>query len=737
MTEKNRPSLNSPGNRPGAPSSRPRTPAAAATRVTIDPVRVLRQHVIGILVSVIIGGGLGTASYFVLLRWFPKFSSEIYFEVRPGLKDATEIGTRSSLFGDDVDRVAHTQTKLIRQRDVIEQAILDPSVRNTVWLQTDFIDPGSGQPQVQLAADELEKDLWTPVYRETNLFSLAWSAANPADVPKVLNAIAKIYTQKIKQLDERQFSENETLFEDQLRRTRHALQDLRDEIQGFIVAKGITTLDDPRYSQTATEVENLTSSLTESMNDLTSSESQYMQTASKLEGTIEPTAEDVLEADQDPSIYNQIQLLESLRAEERALRERFHPGSKPIQQIQSSINGTQQQIEAKRNELLKRNLNARLKTWSSEMTRLKSLINRIESDLEEKDERLRNLASDASLFESYVAQRSLLEKQRDEQLNLMNSVSLMKLRADAGRVRQVGAAKFPRDVSFPQPEVIIPAGVVICLGLYVMYIFLRALTDQRVHTPSDLLVIPGTRLLGVIPDTEEDPTMPDSAELIHKEHPDSVMAESYRQAWNAIWRSMSRQGHTSLMFASGMPGSGTTTVLSNLALSASASGLRVAIVDGNFRKPRLASIFGIEDDQPGLGDLLSGNQSVDDVVQSVDGVSIIPAGTPVSRVYEKFNDPSLSSIMADLRNRYDCVLVDAAPAVAAGDAMVLANRVESVAVVVRAGHEARGLISRMIGQFGDTQADLMGVILNRPRQTAGGYFKKNYRLMAKYTEIEE
>ena len=31
----------------------------------------------------------------------------------------------------------------------------------------------------------------------------------------------------------------------------------------------------------------------------------------------------------------------------------------------------------------------------------------------------------------------------------------------------------------------------------------------------------------------------------------------------------------------------------------------------------------------------------------------------------------------------------------------------------------------------------MGVLLNRPRRTAGGYFKKNYELMASYTADSE
>ena len=228
------------------------------------------------------------------------------------------------------------------------------------------------------------------------------------------------------------------LFEDQLRRTPW-LQDLRDEI-------GIHRLQASRLwmildSHNRDEVDNLTQSLTQARNDLTSAESQYMQTAAKLEGTIEPTSDDVVEAENDPTVQSQIRLLEAYRAEERSLRERFHSTSNQILQIEASIRGTQQQIEAKTDELLKRNLNARLRQWSAEVNRLKSLVNRIETDLEERDARMRSLASDASLFESYVSQRDLLERQRDEHLQLMNGVNLMKLRADASRVRQVNTAE--------------------------------------------------------------------------------------------------------------------------------------------------------------------------------------------------------------------------------------------------------------------------------------------------------
>ena len=51
---------------------------------------------------------------------------------------------------------------------------------------------------------------------------------------------------------------------------------------------------------------------------------------------------------------------------------------------------------------------------------------------------------------------------------------------------------------------------------------------------------------------------------------------------------------------------------------------------------------------------------------------------------------------------------------------------------VRAYQEQRGLVARLVNQLVDAQCELLGVILNRPRGTAGGYFKKNFAAMARY-----
>ncbi|MDG2200144.1 MAG: hypothetical protein P8K80_03065 [Phycisphaerales bacterium] len=705
----------------------------------IDPVRVLRQHVLGVIVSGVVGIILGIIVYFVLRYTYPLYKGEVIFEIRPGLLDSTDIGTKESMSDKDVLRIANTQTLLLKQRDVLTEAVNNPSVRNTTWLQKWFIDPQTGVLLEAQAVDDLQEYVSAGDIRNTNLFNARWSWHTAQDVPIVLNAIASAYLRKIEALDNQQFSENEELFRGQLRRTRLTLQDLNDEIQGFIVSKGITTLDDPRYSQAAFETQKLTEALTASSSALTSVQTQYMQTAAKLEGTIEPTHDDIIEAEYDVTMQRQLQALEQLRASERSILEQFQPDTPQVRNIERTVRSTEQQLEAKRNEILRRNLNARVKTLGDERAQLADVIEGLEAELERNDVMLRDLAADSSYYDTLVTQRAHMEAQREHHLELLNSIMLMKMRADAGRVRLANLALTPRELSFPLPEIIIPAGVVLCVGLFVGFIFLKEMTNQRIRSAGDLAIISGAKILGSIPDVADDPTDIEDAECAAKNGPESVIAESYRQAWSTISRMMQRKGHASLLVASGLPGSGSTTAVSNLAIDAASSGLSVAVIDGNFRRPRLASILGLKDDAPGLGDVLCGKAAIDDVTMTspVSGCTVISAGTPEHRIYSRFNDEAFDRFLASLRSTHSLVLIDTAPAVAAGDAFTLANRVDAIVMVVQANNEERGLVARLINQFSDMRGELMGILLNRPRMTAGGYFKKNYELMASYSYDDE
>ena len=494
----------------------------------IDPLRVLRRYWKGIPIWCIVGTMAGVGAFFLFARVYPLYSSEIMFEVRPGLAEATEIGTTETIGDKMVERVAATQIYLIKERSTLTVAINERTMRQTSWIQQ-FIVPVSDVLLVDDAVDELKEDLKTPTIPGTNLFGISISCHEPADVPIILAAIAKAYLARTTELDDEGFRKNAKLFEDEGRRINFMLQDLSDDLQAFIQAKGITTLDDTRFSTAMFEIQKLTETMTATRQALTTLKQQYLQTAAKLDGTMESTMEDRLEAERDPIIIRQQQILEQLEASLRAYRERFDSSHPQINDAEISVKATKDQIESKIKNIIHRNLNARLRELVLNQEQLVVSLERTEQDIQVKDAALRELASNQSVYEHMESTRKQLETQRDENQRLISSLRLMQLRADASRIRQATPPIEPREMSFPDLEMMLPAGIFLFVAGYVAFIFLREITDQKIRSASDVLIIPGAKVAGVLPDVHEDPSGLESPELAVLHSSDGVFAESCRQ----------------------------------------------------------------------------------------------------------------------------------------------------------------------------------------------------------------
>ena len=65
-------------------------------------------------------------------------------------------------------------------------------------------------------------------------------------------------------------------------------------------------------------------------------------------------------------------------------------------------------------------------------------------------------------------------------------------------------------------------------------------------------------MLGAVADIDDDPAEPEDAEMVLREFPESVTAESCRQVAITLLRTMANQGHTTLLLTGAMPGAGTT-----------------------------------------------------------------------------------------------------------------------------------------------------------------------------------
>jgi exopolysaccharide/PEP-CTERM locus tyrosine autokinase len=144
-----------------------------------------------------------------------------------------------------------------------------------------------------------------------------------------------------------------------------------------------------------------------------------------------------------------------------------------------------------------------------------------------------------------------------------------------------------------------------------------------------------------------------------------------------------------IMVCSASPGEGKTFCAINLALSlASEEELEVLLVDGDFNKPEIPSILGLENG-PGLIDAISHPQADpnDFVVQTDFGrFSVLPAGRKANNVPELLASERTRQVLASLTegHRQRIVIFDSPPVLMASPASVLASKVGQAVVVVRA-----------------------------------------------------
>ena len=130
---------------------------AGAGGVSVDPVRILRKHILLLIFSCFIGVGVGGVSYVALSIFMPEYRSEALFEIRSGLQDATEIGAAKELDDDDIQRRANTEISRLMDRDVLKAAVRSRAVQRSNWFTSQYVDENG--PRIEEAVDELEEDL--------------------------------------------------------------------------------------------------------------------------------------------------------------------------------------------------------------------------------------------------------------------------------------------------------------------------------------------------------------------------------------------------------------------------------------------------------------------------------------------------------------------------------------------------------------------------------------------------
>lgn len=722
----------SPSNSATATPTRPgaaQRPQARGT-ATVDPVRVLRQHWVGFTVWLLVGAVLGVAVQFGTAFVYPLYTSFVMFELRPQLAQATEIMGQDVTQEETVVRLAQTEVERMRSREVLMRAVQTPDVQKTEWSQ-EYRD-ADGRFIVDEAVEDLEEEIRAGHQRGTNLFRLSWSAHDAADVPVLLNTVSRVYLESRRSAEDARYNQTKNVFTRQRDALDEQVSKLKEEIRRQIIEKKLPAFEE-NAMQSQRALEEIAKRIAESKQQKSLEDSKRAQLDAKLKGQLEPSEEDVRRAEQDPSLMQLNRDINDLQIRRDMLRSRFGPDHPEALSAEHVLAAAKEQRASALGEIIKRDMMAMFKMTSDTAQGLEKLLQDQVQDYAEEAKRIESMAAEVAELETMKERLNRLQDERADVNKIIGELDLVRVREDARRVEVVQPAITPRELSFPKPEIMIPGVALLTLGIAVGIVFLRELMDQRVRYTSDLSGIQGARVVGVVPELADDPSSPARVEFVVSESPSSVIAESMRQIAFQVLKPMSERGHRTLAVVSAMPDSGVTTLITNLAASAAATGRRVAVVSANFRRSRLAEAFGADPGAVGLSDVLAGQRSLHGAVQhGTAGVAVIGPGTVPT--IELLSKGSLARVLQELKSSYDVVLVDTPPAIVAGETMEIVDHCDATIMCVRAFRDQRGLVARVVGQIVSHRSALLGIVLNRPQQTAGGYYKRNFEVMAKYAK---
>lgn len=249
-------------------------------------------------------------------------------------------------------------------------------------------------------------------------------------------------------------------------------------------------------------------------------------------------------------------------------------------------------------------------------------------------------------------------------------------------------------------------------------------------------------VLSIIPRTPEQRTLSTNAatgkkgvHILAAQFPYEYAVESIRSLKASIFNCIHENGsNKAIMVTSPTPGCGKTFVASNLALSLAQAGLRIALIDADYRKGALHKQFG-RPRMKGLVELFSGSASIDEIQMAVDqpDLTLITCGLALPKPGFSPQREAIAGLVSELSKRYDAIVIDAPPLLSIADTGILAQSAAGTLLVLRHDEHGLGEIVESRKKLQQIDAKILGIVLNDVDPMASINGRRFARQMVKYS----
>lgn len=122
-------------------------------------------------------------------------------------------------------------------------------------------------------------------------------------------------------------------------------------------------------------------------------------------------------------------------------------------------------------------------------------------------------------------------------------------------------------------------------------------------------------------------------------------------------------------------------------------------------------------------------QYIDGIIQSAihktetENLFVLPSGKIPPNPSELIGSGRAHFIIKQLEKKFDFLIFDTPPVLAASDAMLVAPQVDGTVLVIRSGHAERKVLTDVVAMYESANLPILGAVLNRVDMQKDGYYR--------------
>ncbi len=732
------------GRPPGGNLIRPSgpRPPVNAPPMTITPkeiIGILRRHILMIICSTVIGIIIGGGLWFLARRFAPKYTAIASIEVLPPGRSDPMAFASGQANKDLFYQFRATKAAFIKQQRMLMDLLKRDKIRETAWFKQ--FDNNTAK-----AVEELLKKMGASAQREGNWIVISMRCKSSKESALIVNEMADLFvrsqldmaTSAIRaQLAER--TKQQKLIKAQLLQSEDSLDTIRKGTTYTNLA-GTGTFNDYLDRKLA----NIETTYDKLESDVSRLEAITETLRKRAHGEYDPVIREQME--RDPVAQSMRQTIASLELNLAQQLTRFGANHRRVKESRDALKQAKFDRSARQNEIADIQRLSALRNAEDSMVALTKELETLQKQRIQARGEIKEIDNLRAGYEKILQirdeKRVLLENITDN----IEKYNMAFNDPEISKIKKLGNAPEPLQVSFPKLIIFIPAGFMLGAMAGVGLAFAVELLNDLIRTPSDVRKHLNIPLLGMVYHADEDENI-DQIDLCHvvRQAPYSMMSECYRQFRTNLRIKTSDSSNKVFLVTSCGTLAGKTTISVNLSNTFVAEGMNVLLIDTNFRKPTSSSLFPpvhSDRDLPGhsdfgLSNYLMGQCQYEQVIRNsgIENLDIIDSGPLPANPAEILGNVRMSELISKTKDGYDYVIIDGPPMLVS-EAKILATSVDGVIFILNSELTHRGAAQRVIRELKNVNVNILGGVLLGVRALKGGYFHEIFDSYQQYQNMQ-